>query len=207
MAIDLNFDNITLAVFTMNGRLIKLKRLRAPLRRILTQKVRIERIQKRYPRSWRFIKGVKRAIEKHGERIRNISWDYAHKVGDLIANLAIRYCSLVVLENLDKLRDNAKKGRRFNKKLALCFYRKIQFSINYEAKERGLIVFKVNPRGTSFRCPTCGSRLLENGYRTLKCSKCGFIEDRDVAATINLFKTSSRSSHLNTQDVGSPGSP
>ena len=78
-------------------------------------------------------------------------------------------------------------NRRFNKKLAPCFYREIQFSINYEARERGLRVFKVNPRGTSFRCLTCDSRLVENGYRTLKCSKCSFIGNRDVATTINLY--------------------
>jgi len=40
-------------------------------------------------------------------------------VGDLIAELALRYRSVVVLENLDKLRDNARKGRLFNKKLTL----------------------------------------------------------------------------------------
>jgi len=187
MAIDLNFDNITIAVFTMDDRLVKLKRFRTPLRKILTHRIWIERIQKRYPRSWRFIKGIKRAIKKHCERVKNISWDYSHKVGNLIAELALRYRSLVVLENLDKLRDNAKKSRRFKKKLALWFYRRIRFSINYEAKERGLIVVKVNPRGTSSRCPRCGSRLAGGGHRVMKCNKCGFIGDRDVVATVNLY--------------------
>ena len=111
MAIDLNFDNLTLAVFTLNGRMVKLKRFKTPLRKILTHRIWIERIQKRYPKSWRYIKEVRRAIEKHGERIKNISWDYSHKVGDLIANLALKYSSIIVLENLDKLRDNAKKSR------------------------------------------------------------------------------------------------
>jgi len=36
MAIDVNFDNLTLAVFTLNGRLIKLKKYRTPHRKILT---------------------------------------------------------------------------------------------------------------------------------------------------------------------------
>jgi len=81
MTIDLNFDNITLALFTLNGRLIRLKRFKTPHRKILTHKIWIERIQRRYPKSWRFIKGVRKAIEKHGERMRNISWDYSHKIG------------------------------------------------------------------------------------------------------------------------------
>ena len=81
MAVDLNFDNITLAIFTFSGRLIKLKRFKTPLRKVLTHRIWIEGIQKRYPESWRFIKGVRRTIDKHGKRIRNISWDYTHKLG------------------------------------------------------------------------------------------------------------------------------
>ena len=138
MAIDLNFDNLTLAVFTLNGRLIKLKRYRTPHRKILTHRIWVERIQRRYPRSWRYVKGVRRAIEKHGEKIRNISWDYSHKISDLIADLALRYRSVIVLEDLEKLRENAKRGRGFNKKLSLWFYRRTQFCVEYEAKERGL---------------------------------------------------------------------
>jgi putative transposase len=70
VAIDLNFDNLTLAVFTPNGRLIKLKRFSTPLRKVLTHRIWVERIQKRYPRFWRFTKGVRNSIERHGERIR-----------------------------------------------------------------------------------------------------------------------------------------
>jgi len=44
MAIDLNFDNLTLAVFTFNGRLIILKGFRIPLRNILTHRIWVERI-------------------------------------------------------------------------------------------------------------------------------------------------------------------
>jgi putative transposase len=187
MAIDLNFDNVTIALFTLNGRLIRLKRFKTPHRKILTYKIWIERIQRRYPKSWRFIKGVRKAIERHGERMRNISWDYSHKIGDLVAELALKYQSVIVLEDLDELREN-KKDKRFNKRLGLWFYRRIQFCIEYEAKERNLEVIKINPKGTSSKCPRCGSKLVGNGNRVLKCRKCSFIGDRDVAATINLYR-------------------
>jgi putative transposase len=188
MAIDLNFDNVTLAIFTFDGRLAKLKRFKTPHRKILTHRIWIERIQRRYPRSWRFIKGVRKAIERHGERIRSISWNYAHKVGDLIAELALKYHSVVVLEDLEKLRENSKKSRGFNKKLGLWFYRRIQFCIEYEAGERNLKIAKVNPRRTSSKCPRCSKKLTEYGHRVLSCKKCYFIGDRDVIATINLYK-------------------
>jgi len=148
----------------------------------------IERIQRRYPKSWRFIKGVRRAIERHGERIKNISWDYSHKIGDLIAILALKYQSVVVLEDLEKLKENNKRNKKFNKKLGLWFYRRIQFCIEYEARERDLEVVKIDPKGTSSKCPRCSGKLVEYEYRVLRCRKCGFIGDRDVAATLNLYR-------------------
>jgi len=206
MAVDVNFNNVTLAVFTPNGRLVKLKRFKTPLRKILTHRIWIERIQRKYAKSWKFTKGVRRVIERHGERVRNISWDYTHKVGNLITELAFKHKSIIVLENLDKLRENAKKGRKFNKKLALWFYRRIQFCIEYEAMERGLRVVKVNPRGTSSKCPKCSSKLVEDKYRMLKCNKCNFVGDRDVTATINLYKKFSL--HPRCRELGvSPNTP
>jgi len=192
MTIDVNFDNATLAVFTPGGGLLKLKRFKTPLRKILTHRIWIERIQRRYSRSWRFVRGVRRAIRRHGERIRSIAWDYAHKIGDRIAELAVEHSSTIVLENLSNLRNNVNRSNSFNKKLSLWFYRRVQFTISYEALERGLAVRYVNPGKTSSTCPRCGSRLKSNGGRVLRCSGCGFAGDRDVIACINLFLRYSR---------------
>ena len=133
MAVDVNFDNVTLAIFSMSGRLLKAKRFGTPLRKLLAHRIWVERIQRRYPRSWRFIKGVRRAVGRHGERARNIAFDYAYKLGNLVAELADDYGSVIVLENLKKVRENAKKGTGFNKKLSLWFYRRIAFAIEYKA--------------------------------------------------------------------------
>jgi putative transposase len=188
MSIDLNFDNITIAVFSFNGKLLKLKRFRTPLRKVLTHRIWVERIQKRYPRSWRFIKGVRKAVDRHGERIRSISWGCAHKVGDLIAELALKHHSVIVLEDLENLKENNKKNKEFNKRLGLWFYHRIQFCVEYEARERGIEVAKVNPRGTSSKCPRCGGKLAEYGHRVLRCRKCSLIGDRDAIAAVNLYK-------------------
>jgi putative transposase len=114
MAIDLNFGNVTLAIYTLDGRRVRLKKLNTPHKKILTHKIWI------------------------GKRIKNISWDYAHKTGNTIAKLALKHNSVIILEDLEKLKENNKKGRRFNKKLGLWFYRRIQFCIEYEAMERNL---------------------------------------------------------------------
>ncbi|MEL9909268.1 MAG: IS200/IS605 family accessory protein TnpB-related protein, partial [Desulfurococcus sp.] len=153
MTVDMNFDNVTLAVFAPSGKLLKLKRYRTPLRRMLTHRIWVERIQRRYSKSWRFIRGIKRAIKRHGERIRSIAWDYAHKIGDSIAELASRYSSTVVLENLNHLRSRVNGGSSFNKKLSLWFYRRMQFTISYEVLERGLEARYIDPSRTSSTCP------------------------------------------------------
>ncbi|MEM3988700.1 MAG: zinc ribbon domain-containing protein [Sulfolobales archaeon] len=192
VTVDVNFDNVTLAVFTLSGGLLKLKRFKTPLRKILTHRIWIERIQRKYSKSWRFIRGVRRAIKRHGERIRSIAWDYAHKIGDSIAELASRYSSTVVLEDLNHLRSRVNGDSSFKKKLSLWFYRKMQFTIGYEALERGLAVSYIDPSKTSSTCPRCGSRLKDSGSRVLKCTRCGFTGDRDVIACINLFLRYSR---------------
>ena len=54
--------------------------------------------------------------------------------------------------------------------------------------ERGLEVVEINPKGTSSKCPRCNRKLVEYGYRVLKCRRCGFIGDRDVTATLNIYR-------------------
>ncbi|MEM3990109.1 MAG: zinc ribbon domain-containing protein [Desulfurococcaceae archaeon] len=187
MTVDVNFDNITLAVFTPSGELLKLKRFKTPLRRILTHRIWIERVQKRYPKSWRFIKGVRRSIKRHGERITNIAWGYAHKVGEKVAELASACSAVIVFEDLSHLRSRVDGGNFFKKRLSFWFYRRIQFAVGYEALERGLEARFVNPRKTSSTCPRCGGRLKDGGSRVLRCPKCSLVGDRDVVACINLF--------------------
>ncbi|MEM4532949.1 MAG: IS200/IS605 family accessory protein TnpB-related protein [Desulfurococcaceae archaeon] len=155
MTIDVNFDNVTLAVFAPGGELLKLKRFKTPLRKILTHRIWIERIQQRYSKSWRFIRGVRRTIKKHGNRIRSVAWDYAHLIGDRVAEIANKHDSTVVLENLNRLWNNVNRSSNFNEKLSLWFYRRMRFNINYEVLERRLMVSYINPIKTSSICPRC----------------------------------------------------
>ncbi len=187
MAMDINFDNITLVMFSKSGKVLKIKRFKTPLRRLIRLKEQIEKIQRRYPRSWRFIKGVRESIGKRGRRIRNIAFDYSFKLANKVAEIAHEHKSIVVLENLNKLRSRAGGGSNFNKKLSLWLYHRTQFAIEYKLLEKGLESVKANPRNTSSKCPRCESKLVEAGHRALKCPKCGFTGDRNYIACINLF--------------------
>ena len=71
-------------------------------------------------------------------------------------------------------------------KLHLWAYKKLLETIEFKAKVEGIPVIKVNPKGTSSKCPVCQSKLKENGYRRLKCPSCRFEADRDYIAALNL---------------------
>lgn len=186
LAVDLNFDNVTM-VIARGGGIIKIKRYPTPLRKALTHRVWIERIMKRYPKQWRYLKGVRNSIRRHGERMRNIVDDRCHRFADYIADLAKKYRAMILLEDLNGVRERVYGSKSFNKKLSLWCYRRLQNYIIYEALERGVPVRVVDPRGTSSRCPFCKSKLVNLPNRTVKCISCGFIGDRDVTACINII--------------------
>jgi transposase len=64
-------------------------------------------------------------------------------------------------------------------------YRKIQYWINWQAKKHGLLVKYVYSAYSSITCPKCKNKMKEISYRWFKC-KCGYENDRDVIAIINL---------------------
>jgi len=61
------------------------------------------------------------------------------------------------------------------------------------SKIEGLPVIYVDARSTSSLCPMCGGRLKKapNGHRMLRCC-CGYENDRDVIACLNLLRRNLR---------------
>jgi putative transposase len=92
------------------------------------------------------------------------------------------------MEDLKGIRKRTKYGRGLNRRLHAWNFRKLQFYIEYKAKLEGLPVTYVNPKGTSSLCPVCGGKLASNGHRLVKCQKCGYENDRDITACINILR-------------------
>jgi len=65
-------------------------------------------------------------------------------------------------------------------------YRRLGYWINWQAMKRGISVITVDPRNTSTACPACESKLVEIGYRRLRCLKCDFEADRDLVGALNI---------------------
>jgi IS605 OrfB family transposase len=70
--------------------------------------------------------------------------------------------------------------------LLILSYRRLEHWIDWQCEKQGVPVITVNPRGTSSTCPKCSSRLVEKGYRRLRCPRCGFEADRDTIAVMNI---------------------
>lgn len=75
-----------------------------------------------------------------------------------------------------------------NGRLHRWSFRRFQTVMEYKAKLVGINVIYEDAYKTSSLCPICGEELSPNGYRELKCRKCGLVADRDVIGAWNLLK-------------------
>ncbi|WCM36906.1 IS200/IS605 family element transposase accessory protein TnpB [Sulfolobus islandicus] len=146
-----------------------------------------ENLQRKYPRRWRENKRILYRIRSFHQRARRIMEDFARKVGRWVVEIARDFgANVVKLENLENLIKNVDRlPREFRDKLYLMQYRRIQYWIVWQAKKHGILVQYVNPSYSSVLCPRCGRRMEERGYRWFRCS-CGYENDRDVVAVVNL---------------------
>jgi putative transposase len=183
MGVDINFSNVTYTVIDLNGDPISMGVIPfRGLRRALHLKKLAEGLQRRYPKSWRFMKWARRARSKWLRRARNILVDTAHYVAKRIVEVAGEYDALIVFEDLERLKESA-SGSRLSWETQLWCYRRIQSYAKYKALLEGLRVVYVNPRGTSKASPN-GKLLRFINYKFVELGN--IITSRDVIASWNL---------------------
>jgi len=157
MGVDINFNNITYTITDTEGKLVSMGTIPFNgLKRALSHKIINEKIQRKYGKKWRYVKGILEAIRRHGRRAKNILLDSTHYISKRIAEIAKEYNALIVLKNLNKLKTRTNSSRKYNKKLTLWTYRRIQSCINYKALAESLPVIYANPRNTSKTSPVGG---------------------------------------------------
>ncbi len=181
IAIDINESNVT--GVSLNPHILRIEH---ELRTIHTTyfeiRRRIQRLSKYKPIT------SKRLMEKYSEREKKKVHDLCHKIAKIIVDFAKEHNLGIIMEDLNGIRKNINKGKNLNRRLHSWNFRKLQFFIEYKAKLNGIPVVYVNPYKTSSLCPRCGGKLAPNGQRLMKCRKCGYENDRDVIACLNMLR-------------------
>jgi IS605 OrfB family transposase len=143
----------------------------------------------RYPASRRR-KAILNRIRSYHRKARNIHEDWARKTSLRIVELSKKLGHAVAREDLTGLINSLRriKNKDHRKKLIIMGYSRLGKWIDWQAIKQGVPLAIVNPNGTSSECPKRDSKLEENGYRRLRCPRCGFEADRDVIGKLNIRK-------------------
>jgi len=164
----------------------------------------LERLRNEYPKQGNYDPLERRKGLRHRvwliKRARNeIAKHHIVKIAKEIVDMALTLGDAIVLEDLKglqrKLIEESDMPKEVKAKIKIMDYYKLNKWLNSLAKQYGIPVIHVNPSGTSTTCPRCGSKMVQVedpviGKRTMVCTnpKCGFKEDRDTVAIMNLAK-------------------
>ena len=176
---DINLTNITGFI---NGRIVRfdLRELYHTHRVYEEKRKRIQKLSKIKPKT------AKKLMQKYSKRERNRARDIMHKITTTIARELVSIKHGAILEDLRNIKDRILNGSKdLNRKLSKWNCRIFQFMLEYKLKWFGLPVKYVNPSNSSKTCPVCSGRLSAYRGRLMKC-KCGFVQDRDIIAVLNL---------------------
>jgi len=183
MGVDVNFNNVTYTIVGLDGSLVSMGVI--PFRglgRALHLKKLAEKLQRKYPKSWRFMKWARRVRARWLRRARNVLTDSSHYIAKRIVEVAKEYGAVIALEDLGKLKKR-NNGSKLSWESHLWCYERVQSYIEYKALVEGIGVVYVNPRGTS-KTPPNGKSLVFISYRLVKLGDA--ITSRDVVASWNL---------------------
>ncbi|MGC9178577.1 MAG: RNA-guided endonuclease TnpB family protein [Vulcanisaeta sp.] len=164
-----------------------------PIEEALHYRELAEKLQRKYSKpnymQWLRNKRILNRIKRFHTKARNIVEDWARRTAVRIVKYARENQALIVREDLNGLINSIRQlPKNHRVKLIMLGYRRLAHWIDWEARKHGVPVKVVSPKGTSTKCPVCGAKMTETSHRRLKCPRCGFEEDRDVIAVINLSR-------------------
>jgi putative transposase len=184
VGVDINFNNITYTVIDLSGNLVTIGVIPFKgLERALHLKKLAEDLQKRFSRSWWFLKWVRGVRGRWLNKARNILIDSAHKLSKRLAEIAKEYSALIVFEDLDKLKENSNNNYKLSWEKSLWCYRRVQMFAEYKAMVYGIKTVYVNPSKTSRKSPN-GKKLRFINYRYVELGD--VVTSRDVIASWNI---------------------
>ncbi|MFA6328665.1 MAG: transposase [Candidatus Micrarchaeia archaeon] len=116
------------------------------------------------------------------EKVVNCRKDFLHKT----ANSIISKYSMIAMEDLDSQELSSKGHGKGIFDAAWAMFTDI---IVYKAGSAGCRIVLVDPKNTSQECSACGTIVKKTLWeRQHVCQNCGFSEDRDLNASLNILK-------------------
>ncbi len=151
---------------------------------------RIKRLQKELSRREKGSKNYLKTKEKIARVYAKIKNYRKHYLND-IANEIVNEHDIIVTESLlvkDMFKD---KKKAFNKSLSDAAVSTLRSLIEWKSKLKGKFYYKIDTYYPSSQiCSNCGyknSKLKDLSIREYDCPECGFYNDRDINASLNIL--------------------
>jgi len=132
-------------------------------------------------------KKTKLAIAKQYEKLEQCRTDYLHRVSKDV----VQSYDTVVIEqlNVETMLDADKNWKTMNRSIADACMAKLQQFLLYKSLVYQMELLKVPCEYTTQDCSGCGNRVpKELSERMHYCDNCGLTLDRDLNASINIYK-------------------
>ena len=150
---------------------------------------KLKRLNRRKSRKYRQGKRQSHNYHKARKRYAKQHLKVSRQRKDHAVKLARCVCAsndCIVYEDLSVR--NLVRNRRLSKSISDVGWTQFRNWIEYYGWKFGRMTVAVPPHYTSQDCPACGTRIKKTlSTRTHVCS-CGYVEDRDLAASINILK-------------------
>jgi putative transposase len=150
---------------------------------------RLNRLNRR--KSVKYKKGIPQSVNYHKARVHyaKLHLKVSRQREEHAKRVARCVCAsndCIVYEDLNVR--NLVKNRRLSKSISDAGWTQFRKWVEYFGWKFGKITIAVPPHFTSQDCPACGVRIKKSlSTRTHVC-ECGYVEDRDIAASINILK-------------------
>ena len=145
---------------------------------------KLRRAQRRVARRKKWSERRRKAVvllRKIHQHIFNQRLDHQHK----LARMLVNQYGLIFVEDLNV---KGLAGSRLSKQVHDASWSSFLAKLAYKAEEAGRQLVKVDPRGTSQRCP-CGAKVPKKlSEREHLCTKCGLISTRDHASAAEILR-------------------
>jgi putative transposase len=147
-----------------------------------SQKYDSKRKKTKQPQSKNYHKARNRYARKH-LRVSRQRIEYACR----LAYCVIQSNDLVAYEDLNI--KGMVRNRKLAKSIADVAWGAFRHWLEYFGQKYGKVTVAVPPHNTSQNCSNCGEKVQKSlSTRTHICSSCGYTEDRDVNAAINILR-------------------